>query len=28
VSLIEYGYGGTGSIAYVGGADVKRINVD
>lgn len=28
VSLIEYGYGGTGSIAYVGGADVRRINVD
>jgi len=28
VSLIEYGYGGTGSIAYVGGADVRRINVE
>jgi hypothetical protein len=28
VSLIEYGYGGTGSIAYVGGADVRRINLD
>ena len=28
VSLIEYGYGTTGSIAYVGGADVKRINVE
>ncbi len=26
VTLIEYGYGSTGSIAYVGGADVKRIN--
>ncbi|HEY3360075.1 MAG TPA: IgGFc-binding protein [Polyangia bacterium] len=28
VTLIEYGYGPTGSIAYVGGADVKQINID
>jgi hypothetical protein len=27
VSLVAYGYGMTGSIAYVGGADVKQINM-
>jgi hypothetical protein len=28
VTLIEYGYGGTGSIAYVGGAELRRINIE